>query len=90
MKVINTGNELMPRFINSKLLSLVMVFFTPVLAYAASGGDTTSDTSSEIKFAMHRIGTFRSEACGVGDFNNDGKLDVVAGPYVYLAPDWIS
>jgi hypothetical protein len=42
----------------------------------------------EINFVMHRIGTFRSEACGVADFNNDGKLDIVAGPYVYLAPDW--
>ena len=40
------------------------------------------------KFAMHRIGTFRSEACGVGDFNNDGKLDIVAGNFLYLAPDF--
>ena len=44
--------------------------------------------AEEIKFVMHRIGTFRSEACCVADFNNDGKLDIAAGPYVYLAPDW--
>ena len=37
---------------------------------------------------MHRIGNFRSEACCVADFNNDGKPDIVAGPYLYLAPDW--
>lgn len=40
------------------------------------------------RFEMHRVGNFRSEACGVGDFNNDGKLDIIAGPYLYLAPDW--
>jgi len=41
-----------------------------------------------VRFVMHRVGRFRSEACGVGDFNNDGKLDIVAGPYWYEAPDW--
>ena len=40
------------------------------------------------EFEMERVGTFRSEACGMGDFNNDGKLDIVAGPYWYEAPDW--
>jgi sugar phosphate isomerase/epimerase/HEAT repeat protein len=41
-----------------------------------------------VKFVMHRIGSFRSEACCVADFNGDGKLDVAAGEYLYLAPDW--
>jgi len=44
--------------------------------------------AEEIDFVMHRIGAFRSEACCVADFNNDGKLDIAAGPYLYLAPDW--
>ncbi|MCL2119778.1 MAG: VCBS repeat-containing protein [Planctomycetaceae bacterium] len=41
-----------------------------------------------IRFKMHRIDTARMEACGVADFNNDGKLDIVAGEFIYLAPDW--
>jgi hypothetical protein len=43
---------------------------------------------SAVKFVMHRVGRYRSEACGVGDFNNDGRPDIVAGPYWYEAPDW--
>lgn len=45
-------------------------------------------TPGALRFVLHRVGTFRSEACGVGDFNNDGKLDIVAGPCLYLAPDF--
>ena len=48
---------------------------------AAMGADT-------IKFKVHRVGNFRSEACSVADFNKDGKLDIAAGEYLYLAPDW--
>ena len=55
-------------------------------AFAAQG--PTGAGPGPVKFVMHRIGNFRSEACGVADFNGDGKLDVVAGEYLYLAPDW--
>jgi hypothetical protein len=43
---------------------------------------------SSVKFRAHRLGHVRSEAVGVADFNGDGKLDIVAGPNLYLAPDW--
>ncbi len=41
-----------------------------------------------VSFQMHRVGTYRGEACEAGDFNNDGKLDIVALPYLYLAPEF--
>ena len=55
-------------------------------AEAPKGGEAFAPGS--VKFVMHRVGNYRSEACEVGDFNNDGKLDIIAGPFLYLAPDW--
>lgn len=54
----------------------------------AAGGATSNAIDSPVKFVTHRIGQVRSEAVGVADFNQDGKLDVVAGSHLYLAPDW--
>src|SRR5207237_7927569 len=31
---------------------------------------------------------FYSEGANAGDFNNDGKIDVVAGPFIYDGPDF--
>lgn len=44
--------------------------------------------ASPVSFVMHRVGTVRSEACAVADMNADGKLDIVAGPCWYEAPNW--
>jgi hypothetical protein len=55
---------------------------------APATGPAKPATRPALKFVVHRMGTFRSEACGVGDFNNDRKLDIVAGPYLYLAPEF--
>jgi len=62
-------------------LIVLLVLFTVATA-------TSAATEKSVTFVTHRIGHFRSEACGVADFNNDGKLDIVAGPYWYEAPDW--
>ncbi len=42
----------------------------------------------ETTFRKHLIMNYRGEACCVADFNSDGKLDIVALPHVYLAPDF--
>ncbi|MCP4784157.1 MAG: VCBS repeat-containing protein [Fuerstiella sp.] len=69
------------------------IFHRVVIRFALIGACCSSSDFSglvggEVQFERHRVGTFRSETCGVGDFNNDGKTDIVAGPYLYLAPDW--
>lgn len=48
----------------------------------------TGNAGADVSFEAHRVGTYRGEACGVGDFNNDGKLDIVALPFLYLAPEF--
>lgn len=55
------------------------IFAVTLLGHAAD---------SPIRFVTHRLGQVRSEAVGVADFNGDGKLDILAGPNLYLAPDW--
>ena len=60
----------------------------PVLVLTVVAASAAESSEGPVKFTLHRVGNYRSEACGVGDFNNDGKLDIIAGPYLYLAPDW--
>lgn len=54
-----------------------------VLSCVAGGG-----SAAPVEFVAKRIGTYRSEACAVGDFTGDGKVDIVAGPFLYVAPNW--
>ncbi|MFO0911036.1 MAG: VCBS repeat-containing protein [Isosphaeraceae bacterium] len=60
---------------------------TVTLATLSLGLGLTA-TAADLTFTPHRIGTFRSEACCAADFNNDGKIDVIAGELLYLAPEF--
>jgi hypothetical protein len=70
-------------------MTLFLACLLPAIVFSAEGPPRGSSAASDsVRFVMHRVGTFRGEVCGVADFNGDGKLDIAAGPFVYVAPDW--
>lgn len=53
----------------------------------ALGLSTVFAHGDELRFRKTVLSTtFVSEGCAVGDFNKDGRMDVVAGPYWYAQP----
>lgn len=67
-------------------LSTTLIFVGMLMGLDTMAAD--SPAAPDLKFKLHRVGTYRGEACCVGDFNKDGKLDIVALPYLYLAPEF--
>lgn len=65
-----------------------LIQLTLIVTTFAAASALGHAADSPVKFVAHRIGHVRSEAVAVADFNGDGKLDIVAGPNLYLAPDW--
>src|SRR5512141_1383185 len=79
-KSLHTARSLRPRSL--PLIGLL------TLTIAATAQAPAKWQKGPFKFVPHRIDKFRSEACAVADFNDDGKPDILAGENLYLAPDW--
>ena len=70
-------------------LGVMAIWLCPSIT-SALADDTSAQaaTKDKVPFKMHHVGTYRGEVCEVADFNNDKKLDIVAGDFIYLAPDF--
>ena len=54
-------------------IGLAILVLMPALPDCSAG----VKSRKPVRFVTHGVGQFRSEACCVGDFNNDGDLDIV-------------
>jgi FG-GAP-like repeat/FG-GAP repeat len=70
---------------HSRMLYIVIM----VLLASLAGHAQTSKKSSTVHFKKHLIcPQFIAEGAAVGDVNNDGRADILAGNYWWEAPHW--
>ncbi len=70
-------------------MSNTLVRFIVVGFVGLSANVGTAEDKPKIRFQKHQLDAkFRSEGVAVGDFNQDGKMDIAAGFVWYEAPDW--
>jgi len=56
---------------------------------SATKQSAATQSAATTSFSKHTVdSTFVSEGVAVADVNNDGKTDIIAGPYWYEAPGW--
>ncbi|RVU01352.1 VCBS repeat-containing protein [Mucilaginibacter limnophilus] len=70
-------------------MELTVISRTLCLAAFTLSGIVCNAQSPTGEFKKHTLTTeFKSEGVAVADVNKDGKLDVIAGPHWYEAPNW--
>jgi hypothetical protein len=68
-----------------------LVGITFLISPMARGADAPARDADTIKWKKITLSRdFVSEGANFGDFNHDGKVDVVSGPYWYEGPDFTS
>jgi len=87
---IGTGNLQ----IASKIGTLISLACMGWAALAAAGEDASKNHGAptapppDLKFKQTKLNDNVNEGMTLADVNKDGKMDIVAGPYWYEAPDW--
>lgn len=69
-----------------------MRFFTKLsiaIAFLLVPADCIGQEQAPLKFKIKPLAVDTNEACDVGDINNDGHMDVVAGRNWYAGPDFL-
>lgn len=68
-----------------KLVICLTVGFTMAVGFTGAG--LFAQEAAPL-FRMKKIDDKRYESCNIGDFNNDGHPDIIAGEYIYFGPDF--
>ncbi|MBD3629362.1 VCBS repeat-containing protein [Cyclobacterium sp.] len=78
-----------PAPLSSKIAASLIILIGTILLPPSMGQDASGVPASEISFRKHTLSnTFLAEGAAIGDVNQDGLMDVMAGAYWFEAPDW--
>ncbi|MDR8394086.1 DUF1080 domain-containing protein [Aliifodinibius sp. S!AR15-10] len=101
---LNDGSEIGGR-VGSSQGDAGLNGYGPIALYVAGDGEVrfrdvmykdiaikvTPEEDSSPNFRVHRISDmYYSWGAAAADFNRDGDIDVVAGPYIYYGPDYVN
>lgn len=71
----------------NSVLAAVASLMVALTGFSAAASDAGDDPKT-VRFSKQRLFVSTYQAASVADFNRDGKLDIVSGPYWFAGPDF--
>lgn len=68
------------KLVKTSLITIVIYVFLSSAGCSAAG--------KRLHFEVHKLASNFNEGCAIADVNNDGQLDVIAGPSWFEGPSW--